>query len=248
MKNQRRHWSADDKIRLLRLHLIEKQPIARICEQASLSPAQFYAWQQQLFTNGSAALASPPALDDHHELPDPNQTQQRLDQLHAALRQKDEVIAALLTELIALKKRVWGPLHGSWVEPETRDQIVDFITHWSKRTRRPIEALLADAGLAVGKFYDWRKRYGARNQHNGHVPRNFWLEEGEKQRILAFQALHPGIGYRRLTEMMRATDLISASPASVWRVLRQAGRLRRKSASSAGKSPAAAPPMAAHER
>ncbi|MCX6587878.1 MAG: transposase [Acidobacteria bacterium] len=233
MNKEKKHWTPEDKLRLLRLHLIEKQPVSKICQDANLSPPQFYAWQQQLFTNGSVALASKPALDHKHEVPDPNQTKQRLDELEAALRQKDEVIAALLTEHIALKKRVWGPLHGSWVQPETRDQIVDFITHWAERTHRPIEALLAAAGLAVGKFYDWRKRYGAKNQHNGHIPRSFWLEEGEKQRILAFQELHPGIGYRRLTEMMVAADLITASPASVWRVLGQAGRLRQKSASSA---------------
>jgi len=57
LKKERRHWSADDKIRLLRLHLIEKQAISKICEEASLSPMQFYAWQEQLFANGSAALA-----------------------------------------------------------------------------------------------------------------------------------------------------------------------------------------------
>jgi transposase-like protein len=47
LKKERRHWSADDKIRLLRLHLIEKQAISKICEEASLSPTQFYAWQEQ---------------------------------------------------------------------------------------------------------------------------------------------------------------------------------------------------------
>ena len=233
MNKEKKQWTPDDKLRLLRLHLIEKQPVSKICQDANLSPPRFYAWQQQLLANGTAALVSQPALDHHQEIPARHKTQERIDKLETTLRQKDELIAELFTEHIALKKRVWGPLHGSWVEPETRDQIVDFITHWAERTHRPIEALLAAAGLAVGKFYDWRKRYGAKNQHNGHIPRSFWLEEGEKQRILAFQELHPGIGYRRLTDMMVAADLITASPASVWRVLGQAGRLRQKSASSA---------------
>ena len=51
MKKERRHWSADDKIKLLRLHLIEKQVISKICDEANLSPTQFYAWQEQLFIN-----------------------------------------------------------------------------------------------------------------------------------------------------------------------------------------------------
>ena len=58
MKKERRHWSADDKIKLLRLHLIEKQAISKICEESSLSPTQFYAWQEQLFTNGKLALVN----------------------------------------------------------------------------------------------------------------------------------------------------------------------------------------------
>jgi hypothetical protein len=47
LKQERRHWSADHKIRLLRLHLIEKQAISKICQEASLSPSQFHACQEQ---------------------------------------------------------------------------------------------------------------------------------------------------------------------------------------------------------
>jgi len=47
-------------------------------------------------------------------------------------------------------------------------------------------------GLAVGKFYDWRKRYGEVNQHNGKVPRDFWLLDWEKQKVLEFQLLLAG--------------------------------------------------------
>ena len=50
----------------------------------------------------------------------------------------------------------------------------------------PIEELLDRVGLAVGKFYDCRKRYGASNRHNGKVPRDFWLLDWEKQKILDF--------------------------------------------------------------
>jgi transposase-like protein len=58
LKKARRHWSADAKIKLLRLYFIEKQTISKIWEEASLSPTQFYAWQEQLFTSGSAVLVS----------------------------------------------------------------------------------------------------------------------------------------------------------------------------------------------
>ena len=99
MKKERRHWSADDKIKLLRLHLIEKQAISKICEDASLSPTQFYAWQEQLFTNGGLAMVS-------KRVPERNKDLERIDKLEGRLRKKDEVIAELLTEHIALKKEL----------------------------------------------------------------------------------------------------------------------------------------------
>jgi hypothetical protein len=49
LKKERRHWSADEKIKLLRLHLIEKQAIAKSGDEANSSPTQFYARQEQLF-------------------------------------------------------------------------------------------------------------------------------------------------------------------------------------------------------
>jgi len=97
LKKERRHWSADDKIKLLRLHLIEKQAISKICEDASLSPTQFYDWQEQLFTNGGLAMVS-------KRVPERNKDLERIEKLEGRLRQKDEVIAELLTEHIALKK------------------------------------------------------------------------------------------------------------------------------------------------
>ena len=97
MKKERRHWSADDKIKLLRLHLIEKQAISKICDEASLSPTQFYGWQEQLFTNGSLALVN-------KRVPERNKDLERIEKLEGRLRQKDEVIAELLTEHMSLKK------------------------------------------------------------------------------------------------------------------------------------------------
>ena len=91
----------------------------------------------------------------------------------------------------------------------------------------PIEKLIDQVGLAVGKFYDWRKRYGAANRHNGKVPRDFWMLEWEKQKILDFQLLYPDVGYRRLTYMLIDADVVAVSPASVWRVLGDAGRMRK---------------------
>ena len=82
-------------------------------------------------------------------------------------------------------------------------------------------------GVTGSKFYSWRERYGRGNEHNGWIPRDFWLEEWEKQAIIDFHRNHPLEGYRRLTFMMLDRDVVAVSPASVWRVLSQAGLLRK---------------------
>ncbi len=67
---------------------------------------------------------------------------------------------------------------------------------------------------------------GCVNEHNGWVPRDFWLELWEKGAIIGFHRQNGG-GYRRLTCMMLDADVVAVSPASVWRVLKQAGLLSR---------------------
>ena len=109
------------------------------------------------------------------------------------------------------------------MEPDVRDAVVDFIQEWAAKTGLAAEQLLLWLGVSVGKFYQWRQRYGKTNQHNGRVPRDFWLQDGEKQAILEFQQLYPTEGYRRLTYMMIDADVVAVSPSSVFRVLREAG-------------------------
>jgi putative transposase len=82
--------------------------------------------------------------------------------------------------------------------------------------------------LAASKFYGWRQRYGKVNEHNGWIPRDFWLEAWEKRAIIEFHARYPLEGYRRLTFMMLDADVVAVSPSSVWRVLHGAGLLGRQ--------------------
>ena len=108
-----------------------------------------------------------------------------------------------------------------------RDQIVDFVRRWSDKTEIHAGRFIQWLGIAPSKFYSWRRRYGSLNEHNGWVPRDFWLEEWEKQAILDFYRQHPLEGYRRLTFMMLDADIVAVSPSSVWRVLSRAGLLRK---------------------
>lgn len=99
MTKERRHWSAEDKTRLLRRHLIEKIPISKICEEERLAPSMYHRWQEQLFQNAPLALAGQRA-------PERGKEQQRIEKLEQKIRQKDEVLAELMVEHVALKKEL----------------------------------------------------------------------------------------------------------------------------------------------
>jgi transposase InsO family protein len=124
---------------------------------------------------------------------------------------------------------------------------VDFVRSWADKTGLAIDQVLGWLELSAGKFYDWRQRYGRTNQHNGWVPRDFWLQDGEKQAILDFQQFYPLEGYRRLTYMMLDADVVAVSPSSVFRVLREAGRLRRWAPNPSKKGAGFEQPLAPHE-
>ena len=96
------------------------------------------------------------------------------------------------------------------------------VRYWSEKTEIGA-GIIHWLGLRASKFYDWRERYGRVNEHNGWVPRDFWLQPWEKQAIIGFHREHPLEGYRRLTFMMLDADVVAVSPSSVWRVLQQAG-------------------------
>jgi transposase InsO family protein len=111
------------------------------------------------------------------------------------------------------------------VEPDVRDQAVDFIREWATRTELSALKLVDWMKVARSTFYDWKQRYGKVNEHNAWIPRDHWLETWERAAILDFQQQYPLEGYRRLTYMMLDRDLVAVSPASTYRTLKAAGRL-----------------------
>ena len=104
---------------------------------------------------------------------------------------------------------------------------MDFVRRWSEKTEISAGCFIGWLMVTSSKFYNWRERYGKVNEHNGWVPRDFWLEAWEKQAIIDFHLNNPLEGYRRLTFMMLDADVVAVSPSSVWRTLREAGLLSR---------------------
>jgi putative transposase len=127
-----------------------------------------------------------------------------------------------------------------------RDQIVDFVRRWSEKTGISAGRFIEWLGIRASKFYDWRDRYGQVNEHNGWIPRDFWLEQWEKQAIVDFHLKNPLDGYRRLTFMMLDQDVVAVSPSSVWRVLGQTGLLSKWKGKASKKGTGFEQPLQAH--
>ena len=100
-KTTRRHHTPEQKVRILRLHLLEGKPISEICEAEGIHPTLFYQWQKTFFEKGTAAF-------ENGRSPSRGlvQNERRLEALESKLRRKDEVIAEIMEDLVRTKKEL----------------------------------------------------------------------------------------------------------------------------------------------
>ncbi len=138
-------------------------------------------------------------------------------------------------------------MKDSWAEPDIRDEVVDYVRYWSSRTEIKAGKIVNHIGITRSKYYDWRHRYGKTNEHNAWIPRDFYLTDREKWAIIAYYNTHLLEGYRRLTYMMMDDDIVAVSPSSVYRVLVNAGLLRRWNRKPSKKGSGFQQPLKAHE-
>jgi transposase len=101
MSAERRRFTGADKLAILREHLILKLALSEVCQKHDISPTLFYQWQKKLFEEGASVFESKAE----------NARQQDADARKAAaieakLHKKDEVLAELMGEHIALKKKL----------------------------------------------------------------------------------------------------------------------------------------------
>jgi transposase-like protein len=105
MTRQRRHFAPQEKVRLLRLHLLEKKPISDICEEHHLSVNLFYLWQKQFFEHGHAAFANTGKRAKVAE----DAKDRKIATLEDKLQRKNEVLAELMEEHVQLQKELGEP-------------------------------------------------------------------------------------------------------------------------------------------
>ena len=121
-----------------------------------------------------------------------------------------------------------------WVEPEIRDSVVEHVGYLSTRSGIPVRKLLSHIGLCRVKYYNWLRRAGTPNRHNGSIPKSHWLTPEEIKIIEDYAREHYAEnayfikdGYRRITYKMLDLDIVAVHPSSVYRILKSAGLLNK---------------------
>jgi transposase-like protein len=99
MKKQRKQYVPEEKVTIPRRHLLEKEPISKLCDEVGLQPTVFYRWQKEFFENGAAAFEQKRPTNHSAD-------QERIAYLQKKIQTKDEVLAELMTEHVALKKEI----------------------------------------------------------------------------------------------------------------------------------------------
>ena len=99
MRNERKHYTAQEKVAILRRHLLDKVPVSQLCEEKGIRPTVFYRWQKEFFEHGAAAFESQEGPSRKAD-----EKQKRIEFLEKKVKTKDEVLAELMAEHVALKK------------------------------------------------------------------------------------------------------------------------------------------------
>jgi transposase len=101
MTKARKHYTAFDKVAILRRQLVERVTVSDLCDQYHLRPTLFYKWQKQFFENGAAAF-------ERSEKRTLDVKDRRIAALESKLQRKNEVVAELMEEHVQLKNELGG--------------------------------------------------------------------------------------------------------------------------------------------
>ncbi len=99
MKKKRYNYRPEEKVAILKRHLVDKIPVSDICDQYNLQPTTFYRWQKEFFENGAAAFEKSRKGTQDKKI-------QQIEKLESKLQTKNEVLSELMEEHIKLKKNL----------------------------------------------------------------------------------------------------------------------------------------------
>lgn len=100
MRKKRHNYSPEEKVFILKRHLVGREAVSDLCDEYQLQPKIFYGWQKQFFEKGASAFAREGKEGKEQA------EEKRIHELEEKLRRKHEVLSELLEEHIQLKKEL----------------------------------------------------------------------------------------------------------------------------------------------
>ncbi len=97
LRKKRKAYTPDEKVGIIRRHLLDGVAVSELCDEHRLSPTVYYRWQKEFFEGGAAAFAK----DADRQV---SGLRQRLADAEARLSRKNEVLAEVMEEYVRCKK------------------------------------------------------------------------------------------------------------------------------------------------
>lgn len=101
MKNEKRKYTSEFKVKLIREHLENQVPAGKICEQYNIHPNLFYLWKKEFFSGAVKIFEKSKTSKTEEE---------KYMRLEEKLRDKDSLISELAEDNLRLKKKVNGEI------------------------------------------------------------------------------------------------------------------------------------------
>ena len=102
-KALRRRFTTEQKVAILRRHLVDKLPVSDLCDEYRIQPSVFYGWQRQALEHLDVAVEAGGGRRSRASTRGDAQAR-RITALEAKLARKDQVIAEISEEYVQLKK------------------------------------------------------------------------------------------------------------------------------------------------
>ena len=110
-----------------------------------VAPNLFYRWQKELFDHADAAFEVQGRGHGAHGVC--VKLERKVEALQAKLAHKDSIIAEIAEDYARLKN-TWRGLKDAWIEPDVRDEVVDFVTARKTKTEIGQQRLVGWLGIA----------------------------------------------------------------------------------------------------
>ena len=99
MKSEKRKFTAEFKVNVLREHLENQVPVGKICEQYNVHPNLFYLWKKELFTGAIETFSGKKTGKADSE---------KFTRLEEKIKDKDSLISEIVEDNLRLKKKLTG--------------------------------------------------------------------------------------------------------------------------------------------